>query len=98
VLLGANERQCHAERWSYPTIVVSAIDPSGETKTIGLVVDEIADIEWCELIASSAATVAQQQIERSGWVKDYAIAPSGEILTILDELAIVDRAELHADI
>jgi positive phototaxis protein PixI len=98
VLLGANERQYHTERWSYPTIVVSAIDPSGETKTIGLVVDEIADIEWCELAASSAATVAQEQVERSGWVKGYAIAPNGEELTILDELAIVDRAELHADI
>lgn len=98
VLLGASERQCHSERRSYPTIVVRAIDPGGETKTIGLAVDEIADIEWCELALSPAATVAPQQVERSGWVKGYAISPSGAKLTILDELAIVERAELHADI
>ena len=34
----------------------------------------------------------------SRWIKGYAIATTGAKLTILDELAIVDRAELDADI
>ncbi len=98
VLLGDGGLEFETERRSYPTIVVSAIDSSGETKTIGLVVDEIADIEWCELVSPPAVTIEPHQIERLRWVKGEAIAPSGERLTILDELAIVERAELHADI
>jgi positive phototaxis protein PixI len=98
VLLGAKERQFHAERQSYSTIVVRVLDRSGETKTIGLAVDEIADIEWCELVASPAVTIDPPQLELSPWVKGHAIAPNGTRITILDELAIVDRAELHAEI
>jgi positive phototaxis protein PixI len=98
VVLGDRGLQVEVERRSYPTIVVSAIDSSGETKTIGLVVDEIADIEWCELASPPVATIEPHQLELSGWVKGYAIAPSGTRLTILDEIAIVERAELHADI
>jgi positive phototaxis protein PixI len=98
VLLGADERQFHTERHSYPTIVVRALDRSGETKTIGLAVDEIVDIEWCELVASPAVTVEPYPVELSQWVKGHAIAPNGTKLTILDELEIVDRAELHAEI
>jgi positive phototaxis protein PixI len=97
VLLGANELQYESERRSYPTIVVKAIDPSGETNTIGLVVDEIADIEWCESALNPVATV-DPRMELSRWVKGYALAPNGTKITILDELAIVERAELHADI
>lgn len=98
VLLGANQRRFQTEQRSYPTIVVRALDLSGETKTIGLAVDEIVDIEWCELAASPTVTVEPHQVELSQWVKGYAIAPNGTQLTILDELAIVDRAELHAEI
>jgi positive phototaxis protein PixI len=98
VLLGVNEQQLDPDRRIAPTIVVKSLDPSGETKTLGLVVDEIADIEWCELATCPPATLTPDRVDRSHWVKGYAIAPNGTALTILDELAIVDRAELHADI
>jgi positive phototaxis protein PixI len=98
VVLGDKQRQLDRAWQSYPTIVVKALDRSGETKTIGLVVDEIADIEWCEFTASPAATGNPPQVQLSRWVKGYATSPNGETLTIIDELAIVDGAELHADI
>jgi positive phototaxis protein PixI len=97
VLLGASKPQFDRQLQSHPTIVVRALDLSGETKTIGLVVDEILDIEWCEVVTCTAA-IEQDRGELSRWVKGYATAPSGTKLTILDELAIVDRAEIHADI
>ena len=89
ILLGANTRRYHPERRFYPTIAVSSGD-----NTIGLVVAEIADIEWCELVPS----IAHPDPQLSPWIKGAAIATTGERLMILDELALVDRADLHAQI
>jgi chemotaxis signal transduction protein len=97
VLLGANGHLFDRQQRSYPTIVVKALDLSGELKTLGLVVDEIADIEWCELVSPPVA-LDRQRVEISRWIKGDAIAPSGTKLTIIDELALVNHAELHAEI
>jgi chemotaxis signal transduction protein len=99
MVLGSQERQFDRERRCYPTIVVSSVSDSGiQPKTIGLVVDEIVDIEWCELDPMPAPTDEQHHAALSRWIAGYAIATTGAKLTILDELAIVDRAELDADI
>jgi positive phototaxis protein PixI len=99
IVLGSQGRRFDRHRRCYPTIVISsATDSGGQKKTIGLVVDEIADIEWCELDPTPTPTVEPSHQALSRWIAGYAIATTGAKLTILDELAIVDRAELDADI
>ncbi len=94
-LLGASDLGAtHPDRRCYQTIAISSsADSNGETRTIGLVVDEIADIEWCELQLSDPDPTAPFP-----WIKGHAFALDGERLTVLDELAILDRADIHADI
>ncbi len=96
MLLGSQQQRfALAERRFYPTIAISSEpDRSGTNKTIGLVVDEIADIEWCEL----QPIAASQPLALNSWIKGYAIALGGEKLPILDELAPIDRAGLDADL
>ncbi len=99
MVLGSQEQRFDRNRRRYPTIVISsATDSGGQKKTIGLVVDEIADIEWCELDPNPTPIVEHRHQALSRWIAGYAIATTGAKLTILDELAIVDRAELDADI
>lgn len=93
-VLGADPSY-HNDRRRYPTIVVAgAADTSGALKTIGLIVAEIADIEWCELGSSPTAL----ELTATPWFKGNAISTTGERLTLLDERAIIDRADLHAQI
>lgn len=77
-----------------PTIVISITAVGSEAKTIGLVVDEIAEIEWCELDPSAQWC----DPERAPWIKGYAVAATGEQLAILDGRVLFERADLHADI
>jgi positive phototaxis protein PixI len=78
-----------------PTIVISNADPTGELKTIGLVVDAIADIEWYEPHLTSHLP---HHPALSPWLKGYWRQASGEILPELDAQALLDRANLHADL
>jgi positive phototaxis protein PixI len=78
-----------------PTIVISNAAPTGEAKTIGLVVDAIADIEWYE---PHLMPHLSPQPALSPWIKGYWRSISGEILPELDAQALLDRAELHADL
>jgi positive phototaxis protein PixI len=78
-----------------PTIVISNTAPTGELKTIGLVVDAIADIEWYE---PHLAPHLSPHPALSPWLKGYWRSTTGEILPELDAQALLDRAELHADL
>ena len=67
-------------------------------KTIGFIVDEIVEIEWCELDPnSSGALPADLHPELAQWVSGVWESPDGEDLLILDGQAILERADFHAD-
>jgi positive phototaxis protein PixI len=78
-----------------PTIVISNAAPTGALKTIGLVVDAIADIEWYEPHLSPHLP---PHPAISPWLKGYWRSLSGEILPELDAQSLLDRAHLHADL
>ncbi len=78
-----------------PTIVISNVTPTGALKTLGLVVDAIADIEWYE---PHLAPHLPPHPALAPWLKGYWRSISGEILPELDAQVLLDRAELHADL
>jgi positive phototaxis protein PixI len=78
-----------------PTIVISNTATTGALKTIGLVVDTIADIEWYE---PHLTPHLPHYLTLSPWLKGYWRSISGEILPELDAQALLDCAELHADL
>ena len=93
-----------------PTIVLSSSGqgdllqrPASATavpavKTIGFIVDEIVEIEWCELDSNSSGSLpADLPPELAQWVSGVWESPDGEDLLILDGQAILDRADFHAD-
>jgi positive phototaxis protein PixI len=94
-LLDLNSQTPQPTRILQPTIVISNTAPSGSAKTIGLVVDAIADIEW---YAPHLAPHQPPLPALSPWLKGYWRSISGEILAELDAPALLDRAELHADL
>jgi positive phototaxis protein PixI len=94
-LLGLNPQTPQRTRILQPTIVISNATPTGEAKTIGLVVDAIADIEWYE---PHLTPHLPPHPALSPWIKGYWRQASGEILPELDPQALLDRAELHADL
>jgi positive phototaxis protein PixI len=81
-------------RTLHPTISISSVDHAGESRTIGLVVDEIADIEWYEPESISASV----DRSRSAWASGWARSTTGEKLAILDGRAIFEASNLHADL
>lgn len=66
-------------------------------KTIGFIVDEIVEIEWCELDPNSSGSLLAVHPELAQWVSGVWESPDGEDLLILDGQAILDRADFHAD-
>lgn len=98
ILLGLTDRTTTHHRNLQPTIAISHATTGHEAKTIGLVVDEIFDIEeyQSELIVKPIADSSNPELYR--WIKGYAISAAGEKLAILDGQAIIDCADLHAEI
>jgi positive phototaxis protein PixI len=94
-LLELNPQTPHRTKILQPTIVISNVAPTGEAKTIGLVVDTIADIEWYE---PHLLPPLPHHPRLSSWLKGYWRSTTGEILPELDVQALLDRAELHADL
>jgi positive phototaxis protein PixI len=76
-----------------PTLIIS--DPTsvidGAANTIGLVIEEIADIEWCELDPSCAAIANQIQPELARWLRGVWRSDRCENFLGLDRQAIFDR-------
>jgi positive phototaxis protein PixI len=99
ILLGLTDHLTTHHRNLQPTIAISSAATTGsEAKTIGLVVDEISDIEWYqpELIVEPIADSSNPELYR--WIKGYVISAVGEKLAILDGQAIIERTDLHAEI
>ena len=97
-LLGLTDRTIERHRYNFkPTIAITATTGS-ETKTIGLVVDEISEIEWYRSASTIEPIADLQQPELWRWMKGYTGAVAGEKLAILDSRAIMESADIHADI
>ena len=99
ILLGLTDCITTHHRNLQPTIAISSAATTGsEAKTIGLVVDEISDIEWYqpELIVKPITDSSNPELYR--WIKGYVVSAVGEKLAILDVQAIIEHADLHAEI
>ena len=97
-LLGLTDRTIERHRYNFkPTIAITATTGS-ETKTIGLVVDEISEIEWYRSASIIESIADRQQPELWRWMRGYVGALTAEKLAILDTRAIMESADIHADI
>ncbi|WP_310482932.1 chemotaxis protein CheW [Chamaesiphon sp. VAR_48_metabat_403] len=71
------------------------IDPRSDT-AIGVIVEEIVEIEWCDLDLISPHLPAHLDPELSKWMRGIWESPTGENFLVLDAPAILDRADVHA--
>jgi positive phototaxis protein PixI len=70
-----------------------------QARSIGLVVDEIAEIEWYELDLIRAPEPADRiPPELLGWIRGVMESTTGENFLVLDGQAIFERADIHADV
>jgi positive phototaxis protein PixI len=98
-LLGLNSRQSPQHyRNLKPTIVLSDVSSSGETRSIGLVVAEIEEIEWYETVQLQSLTPNSIHLELATWVKGSWQSAPGEELLLFDSQAIFAGTERHANI
>lgn len=89
-----------------PTIVLaSSVDgnlsagaDNRSVSTIGLVVDAIAEIEWYSLETTHIPAPHHIYPELLPWSRGVWQSVTGENLLVLDGQAILDRADLHADV
>jgi positive phototaxis protein PixI len=63
---------------------------------IGVIVEEIVEIEWCDLDLISSNLPTNLDPELSKWVRGIWESPTGENVLVLDAPAILDRADVHA--
>jgi positive phototaxis protein PixI len=81
-----------------PTIVLTNVTSSGNSMAIGLVVDRIDEIEWCQPNLARSASPHSLETELAPWTKGYWRSATGEQILVFEGQTIFDRAELHADI
>ncbi len=87
-----------------PTIILAssteqrgkAIGEERQEQTIGLVVDEIAEIEWYE--PEQIRPLEQRLAALSTWVRGVWAAVTGENFLVVDGQAIFDRPDFDADV
>ncbi len=69
-----------------------------QVKTIGVLVDEIVDIEWCQIELIRSVLPDRFQPELATGVLGMWESTLGENFLVLDGRAILERADLHADV
>jgi positive phototaxis protein PixI len=69
-----------------------------QVKTIGVLVDEIVDIEWCQIELIRSVLPDRLHPELGTGVLGMWESTQGENFLVLDGRAILDRADLHADV
>ncbi len=99
-LLGLNpaSRSPQHYRSLQPTIVLTNVTSSGNSMAIGLIVDRIDEIEWCQPDLARSSPTNALEAELATWTKGYWRSATGDRLLLFDGQTIFDRAELHADI
>jgi positive phototaxis protein PixI len=68
-----------------------------QTHSIGLIVDRIEEIEWCESLADVLPIPPNIPPERSKWMQISAANELVRNFLVLDAPAILTHANLHAD-
>jgi len=66
-------------------------------QTIGFIVDEIVEIELCQLDLSSGSLPEHLHPELAQSIQGVWESPTGEDFLVLDGSAILDRANVHTD-
>jgi positive phototaxis protein PixI len=99
-LLGLNPASNSPQHYRslQPTIVLTNVTSSGNSMAIGLVVDRIDEIEWCQPDLARSDPPNPVEAELATWTKGYWRSATGEQILVFDGQTIFDRAELHADI
>jgi positive phototaxis protein PixI len=69
-----------------------------QVKTIGVLVDEIVEIEWCQIELIRSVLPDRLHPELGTGVLGMWESTQGENFLVLDGRAILDRADLHADV
>jgi positive phototaxis protein PixI len=88
--LGLHPQAHQGRRTLQSTIVVTTPATSvDEAKSIGFVVETIAEIEWCEPLHQDATPPLPGAL--FPWLKGYWRSPTGEILPELDGQALINR-------
>lgn len=72
----------------------ATIDRQADT-AIGVIVEEIVEIEWCDLDLISSNLPTNLDPELAKWMRGIWESPTGENFLVLDAAAILDRADVH---
>lgn len=73
-------------------------DEDRQARTLGLIVDEIVEIEWYKLEPIRAPRAGEIPPELSKWVQSVWESVTGEYLPILDGRSIFECAEFQAEV
>jgi positive phototaxis protein PixI len=73
-------------------------DEDRQARTLGLIVDEIVEIEWYQLDLIRAPRSGEIPPALSKWVRSVWESVTGEHLLVLDGRAIFECAEFHAEV
>ena len=98
-LIGVN-RPAGRSRSLQPTIILgSGVTPEDRLqKTVGLVVDELDEIEWFDLDAIQSPVPAHVYLEFSKWANGLWVSPTGENFLRLDGQKILTSTNFNADV
>jgi positive phototaxis protein PixI len=72
----------------------ATIDYQADT-AIGVIVEEIVEIEWCDLDLISSNLPTNLDPGLAKWMRGIWESPTGENFLVLDAAAILDRADVH---
>ncbi len=81
-----------------PTIILTNVTRTGNSMAIGLVVDRIDEIEWCQPDLARSVPANALEAALATWTKGYWRSATSDRLLLFDGQTIFDRAELHANI
>jgi positive phototaxis protein PixI len=81
----------------YSTTATDTLERRG-VKTIGVLVEAIVDIEWCQIDLIRSVLPERLQPELATGVLGMWTSTEGENFLVLDGRAILERADLHAHV
>jgi positive phototaxis protein PixI len=107
VLLAGGQEVSRKYRSLQPIVILSStaavdrtpsapatLDYQADT-AIGVIVEEIVEIEWCDLDLISSTLPTNLDPELAKWMRGIWESPTGENFLVLDAAAILDRADVH---
>lgn len=98
-LIGANRPGARSRSLQPTIILANGVTPEDRLQTtVGLVVDELDEIEWFDLDSIQSPIPAQTYPEFSKWATGLWISASGENFLKLDGQKIFASANFNADV